>query len=415
MFRSTFILLLAALLPACLFAQTPDSAVSGAEWLKGAIRNNVTSRTDAITEPTREVNWHYVFLVNATPVASQSAYAEFTRNMIVKFLDERLAERQANRQDPSKDFVSFIPYQLDLYREGGQAITREPLSVDTIKKLDEVFPKTPFRTRADGTTPFPRTGGHDNVTTRRQIMLEIGDPNQAVPTILIQFTNIALNEDPGNPENDQAIRPLTGSSGLVEGTEFDIYEVPGQPFQAAVADSNGKPIVVHTWLYGPSTFSAAEKLAATPAPAEPAEPSEPFNPMPIIVGVSLLAALAIAFLVIKKVMSGAARGVSVKVGNEVTHVFTQRDETVEVHGPGSQAPIGATINLHLEGARPECLFTIRYTGKEVVIDSRSWRVTTPLSDQTPVRLPTDGEFDILCSDLANNRREVRITCRVPES
>ncbi len=415
MTRPTLLLLSLALLTAGIQAQTPDSAVSGAEWLKGAIRNNVSARAEGVKEPTREAHWHYVFLFNSTQASSQSAYTEFSRNLIVKFLDERLAERRTNNQDPAKDFVTFVPYQLDLYLNEKSAIMREPLSEETIKKLDEVFPKTAFTVRGDGTTPFPRSGGHDNVTPRRKLMLELGDPDQETPVLLIQFTNIALNEDPGNPENDQAIRPLTGKSGLIEGTSFDVYEVPGQPFQAAVAEAGRNPITVHTWLYGPEAFTSIKTLAATPAPAADEEPSEPFNPMPLVIGAAILAAIIAAAVIIKKLAAAGAKGVSVKVADEVTHVFTQKGETVEVHGPGSQAPEGATINLHLDNARPECLFVIRYTGKEVVVDSRSWRVTTPLSDQTPVKLPTDGEFDVLCSDLSNNRREVRITCRVPES
>ncbi|MEJ5169399.1 MAG: hypothetical protein WHU10_00265 [Fimbriimonadales bacterium] len=354
----------ARLLTVCAAATLASAALAQTTLRNDTVQAEDTIRTWIATEfgrrgpegktsddPLRHARWHFVFLVNTTNFARRSAYAQFVQNTIQRFLTR---QAELSEGDP-KDRFSVYTYQLSL-NDARPSLKDKALDGAAIETFRREFPSVPER---------GLQVGHDNAGSRRALLQKLGDPDQDRPIVMIQFTDIAINEAPKNQPLDRRIRALNGQTGALDGLPWFPYETPGQPFSAFDGKSTYD---VHVWLYGPARFSRAqlvvpvvqeEQPTPEPAPVQEAEPAKEETPsrpiLPLIGGiVAALAVLAGLALAAKTLLKG--KSYRVTIGSELPVTLTKGEsrkvcgQDAQVSGPvytlsEPKAPAAALLEL----------------------------------------------------------------------
>ncbi|HEY0866141.1 MAG TPA: hypothetical protein VGE01_02110 [Fimbriimonas sp.] len=271
-------------------AQTTRSE-GGAEWLDRQIREDLarTLKTPAGRDPLAEHPFHFVFLVDASQASWKSAYAEFARSTIERFL-ENVARRQKGREGENS-LVSIYPYQLEPYRSDELSATALPLTPSSIATIVSKVPKSTIPVRADGKTAMPKQGGHDHVGSRRTVLDQVVTKDPKRPAILIQFSPIEVNEVPNDTALDRQRRPISARSGLLEGTGYRAVATSGLPLKTDAPGGGQQPYDVYVWITVPEDMSGIASLA----PAAPPPARDPgLGWLPPLLGLLVLAAAAFA-------------------------------------------------------------------------------------------------------------------------
>ncbi len=345
--------------------ERPTTSDQVVEWMGKRIEEAFQARSGR-SNGLKDHRWHFVFMFNSSRAGARSAYTEFTKSAINAFIDKRTQETEGSAE---KDLFSFYAYQLDLYG-GAYAVQSIPLTRQAIPALEAAFPKLPFPNRLDG-RPMPDENGHDNSGTRRALMDFLGSPDRDKPILLVQFTDIAINEDPGNQRNDGVIRRQSGQLSNLEGTGFVAYEVPGQPFSARSVTVSFN---VHVWMYGPSQFANIVNMGSTPPPSARGSTATGGGAgidfggwLPWVLGVLVAVAALIAagvFASKQGYLAMGSKSIRVTVGD--TPVALQGADIVVVGGDGCGQKTDGTLLL-LKNAPPHELFLLQKRGGGVVL------------------------------------------------
>ncbi|MFN3683154.1 MAG: hypothetical protein ACK41F_04375 [Fimbriimonadaceae bacterium] len=339
----------------------------------------------ATEDPLRDVKWHFVFLVNTTNFARRSAYAQFVQSTIQRFLTRQAALSEGD----AKDRLSIYTYQLAL-SDARPSLKERALDGTAIELFRREFPSVPDSGLAVG---------HDNAGARRALLERLGDPDQDRPTVVIQFTDIAINEAPRDRALDRRIRATNGQTGAMEGLPWVAYETPGQPFSAF---DGAATYDVHAWLYGPARFDRAQLSAprpqpteATPEAAEGTPPAETKEEQPAgsywpLIGwvLAALAALAGLLLGAKALLRGRTYRVTVGSGLPIT---LTKGESRRVCGPNAKEP-GAIITLPDANAPPAALFRLKSVASGVQYEPLVGEVR--VMPEPPGRVMTPGQYDL---------------------
>jgi len=339
----------------------------------------------ATEDPLRHVRWHFVFLVNTTNFARRSAYAQFVQSTIQRFLTRQAALSEGD----AKDRFSVYTYQLAL-NDPRPSLKDRALDGSAIELFRREFPSVPDSGLAVG---------HDNAGARRALLERLGDPDQDRPTVMIQFTDIAINEAPRNRALDKRIRATNGQTGAMEGLPWVAYETPGQPFSAF---DGAATYDVHAWLYGPVRFDRAQLSAARPQPtkatpeaAESTQPAgtgeeQPAGSVWPLIGWVLAALAALAGLALAAGALLRRRTYRVTIGSGLP-ITLAKGESRRVCGPNAKEP-GPITTLSDSNAPPAALFELTAVSSGVRYKPLVGEVG--VMPEPPSKVMTPGQYDL---------------------
>lgn len=328
--------------------------------------------------------WRFVILFNSSQAKNKSAYTNSVLSGIHEFLGVRSRDGQPHR-------VSFYPYQLDVYREKAQCVEDLPLNADAINQIDKVFPRIPFKYLADGKTPYPVRGGHDNLMARQIVAESL--PTFKGKTLVVQFTDIVISESPGQVE-DEVRREQDQRPRGVEKAGLKILETSGGTI------STEEPRQSYTvLLYG------SEQVVNDSAPG-----SGP-NLAPILTVLGVLAGLAglgvAGWMVWSKFGGVTGKGFIVTFPGNGPVFLSSKKDVVGVYGKGGNTgEAGPSVILYLDEAPAAKLFEMHRVQNGVKFVDNVWKVST-FDGKLPVVLTHDDEL-ILEDPNANKRRTVKI-------
>jgi type II secretory pathway pseudopilin PulG len=317
-----------------------------AVWLIRQLESELRQRIgDEKALPLRDYPFHFVFLIDSSQASAKSAYPQFARQTIARFL-HKVEERQHGRSDGRQSLASIYPYQTELYLGEPYSVERLPLTKPNIERLVAKVPGATIPTLPDGRTPIPSRGGHDHATARMRVMQAVAGPgyNPSVPALFIQFTTISINELPGDPERDRAMRALGGQTGLLEETDFIAYSVQGLPLKTDDPGPGLAPFDVYIWTYGPPVLVDARPLPTATTGATAAAPPRPRSLAWLwflVVAAALVAAAAYVLMLVAK-----PRPVVLERGGQTLWSYNLKPGgTVEIWGPGATPEHGAAYVL----------------------------------------------------------------------
>jgi hypothetical protein len=318
--------------------------------------------------------WRFVILFNSSQAQNRSAYTNSALQSVRTFLTRRASDGQPHQ-------VWFFPYQLDLYTGPDQSVQGVVLDEEAINRVERVFPRVRFSTLADGITPYPRRGGHNNIGARRAASEQVGQSMQ--PTLLIQITDIVISEAPGQAADEATRRGEFSGSGT-ESAGLVQYRAPIDALPTGIEGQT-----MSLLLYGPSQLF-------TPKP-----PEARFNWTILLAIVIILVALYILYWIVRwLIAAGSMRKWSITLPENAAIVL-ERGETVSVYGKGAKPSPGEQFAvLKAEGVPDAKLFEVQWQKAGVRFKSHIWSVTSTEDERDPVITQDES---LLCLDTTNNK------------
>lgn len=327
--------------------------------------------------------WRIIILFNSSNAANNSAYTDLALNTVTEFLRQRVG-------DPATHEVSFFPYQLDIYSQPDQSVQNAPLTPDTIQRIEQVFPRIPFRMQPDGVTPYPSRGGHDNYQARKSVADLLKESE--LPTLLIQLTDLAISESPGTPSDD-LVRSEDRRPRGVEGLAIIPYDTAYGPIE-----TNSPRQRLNLWLYGPATIAPPKSPQSSETP--PSSQSIPTLFWAVPLGLVVLGGLVV---LARKLMGGVVSRSpkwAVKLPNS-GGVTIEKGELYKVVGRSSQeANDPNTIVLRDEDI-PATLFALEWGPSGLKVIDHVWHVETSAAGGVE---PLSQTGRLLCQDKTSGEK-----------
>jgi hypothetical protein len=206
------------------------------------------------------------------------------------------AQLKASVSQDQLDLVSVYPYQLHLIQDPKWSLSDRVLKKGegTVEAVIDHIPPQRVQVAGEGEL------GHDSSGARAALIKLLG-PNANSgdrQNLIIQMTPTAVNSDPKDPENNKKLVEEDARAGLLDGTDFSVFDDDGRFYQTDAPGQGVSASDVHVWVYGPQNFKLVAAGTGSPAPqAGPVgqnanAPDSAGPPVPlIIVGVLVLAAI----------------------------------------------------------------------------------------------------------------------------
>jgi len=312
--------------------------------------------------------WRIIILFNSAQSSFKSAYTNSVLENVRTFLTQRAQDGQPHR-------VWFYPYQLDLYTGNGESVKDAPLTIESIHQIEKVFPRSPFKTMADGVTPYPIRGGHNNIGARQQVSKIIA--KSTIPTIILQFTDVVVGEAPGQ-DNDELVR---GADQRPRGTEdagLVVYDT-----KVALLESGVPTQKYSVLIYGPPELATKNGMSNFL--------------VPILVVLGLVVLVAGGFFALKNLKIGGATGSkwSITLPN-TSSVSLEKGKKVIVYGPGSKPGADETsVTLSGDDIPAAGLFELEWDRRGVKVNDRLWEVRVASADPETVLI---SDARLTCKD-----------------
>ena len=300
-----FLPLLSLAISAICFGQVPAEPTSRSDEVAKSIYDRIAKEVSIRSgnpndpEAIGRNPMRVVFLVDTSQATDKDYFPPFVAKVAAGVL-RRIggAQLAAKMSDDALDDVWFYPYQLDLIQDAEHVVTGQRLKKGggTVQKIVDAIPAKRL--------PIPGEGnrGHDSSKSRRTLIDLLGRASAERETVIIQVTTMPANSDPDHPENHAKITGIDARSGLLEGTDYMVYQDDGRYYQTDSPGGGVSAADVHVWLYGPAKFEVPPPSAdqttttgsttgGTTGTTGGGEQPKPINPVVFVILVPIGAAV----------------------------------------------------------------------------------------------------------------------------
>ena len=316
-------------------AQTPvdkpeTSTERGVDWLWLQLENSLSGAAGGHPVLGRKA-LSVTFLVNTSQSNTLSAYAEFYKGVIRRFLIRLVEEEKKTAGDKAAStFSVYTGMQLGSLQSRRRLVT--PLSGICPVRSPEItslqLPSVTIPVLPDNT---PYKGGHSHSTAREEAIRLLGPADAKRVQVIVMFTPIDTEEDTTDPIQDPSKRMRDGRTYGMPQADWVAYTASGLPLKGAQPLAGSAPQDVYIWLYGPAKITQAldyqpVKLDSPPASTARQIPVELIGEVLVgVLAIATLIILALRFLPREMDLQIAGQSIPIRPG-----------QTVEIWGPNSE-------------------------------------------------------------------------------